>query len=192
MQLPLRQYWALFGVYLAPQRGRVALLAVALLGGIGAQLLAPQALRVFVDTVVGSGEARPLLVAAALFLGLALLTQVLGVAASYLGEIVGWQATNALRLELARYCLGLDLAFHNARTPSASMTSALAAISFGSGLNMLHSLGRNLSRKGARCSTSASAAGCGRPHRWWTPVGPMCFAVSVVSGGASVCCRSIS
>ncbi len=117
MHLPLRQYWALFTAYLAPQRSQVLLLAVALLGGIGAQLLAPQQLRVFVDAAVGNGSATDLLAAAALFLGLALLTQALGVAATYLGETVGWRATNQLRLDLARHCLDLDLTFHNARTP---------------------------------------------------------------------------
>lgn len=117
MHLPLRQYWALFAAYLAPQRGRMALLAAALLVGIGAQLLAPQVLQRFVDTAVGGGAAGDLLAAAALFLGLALLTQALTVAATYLGETVGWQATNALRLDLTRHCLDLDLAFHNGRTP---------------------------------------------------------------------------
>jgi ABC-type multidrug transport system fused ATPase/permease subunit len=117
MRLPLRQYWALFAAYLAPQRGRMLLLGLALFGAIGAQLLAPQVLRVFVDAAVGAAAAGALLRAAALFLGLALLTQALGMTATYLGESVGWRATNALRIDLARHCLELDLAFHNARTP---------------------------------------------------------------------------
>jgi ABC-type multidrug transport system fused ATPase/permease subunit len=117
MNLPLRQYWALFAAYLAPQRGRMLLLGLALFGAIGAQLLAPQVLRVFVDSAVGDASAGPLLRAAALFLGLAVLTQTLNVTATYLGETVGWQATNSLRITLARHCLDLDLTFHNARTP---------------------------------------------------------------------------
>lgn len=117
MRLPLRQYWALCAAYLAPQRGRMLLLGVALFGAIGAQLLAPQVLRVFVDAAVSDAAAEPLLRAAAFFLGLAVLTQALNVAATYLGETVGWRATNALRLDLVRHCLDLDLAFHNDRTP---------------------------------------------------------------------------
>jgi ATP-binding cassette, subfamily B, bacterial len=32
------------------------------------------------------------------------------------GAAVGWTATNALRSDLARHCLGLDLGFHKSRT----------------------------------------------------------------------------
>ncbi len=34
-----------------------------------------------------------------------------------MAEDVGWTATNRLREDLARHCLDLDLAFHNAHTP---------------------------------------------------------------------------
>src|ERR671920_73944 len=37
--------------------------------------------------------------------------------ATWLGESVGWTATNALRADLTRHCLGLDLTFHKDRTP---------------------------------------------------------------------------
>jgi ABC-type multidrug transport system fused ATPase/permease subunit len=117
MHLPLRHYYRLLAAYLAPQRGRMALLAVALLGAIGLQLLAPQALRIFVDAAVGGAEVAPLLTAAVVFLGLVLLTGMLNLAAIFLGETVGWQATNSLRHELVRHGLELDLAFHNRRTP---------------------------------------------------------------------------
>jgi ATP-binding cassette subfamily B protein/ATP-binding cassette subfamily C protein len=117
MRLPLRQYYQLLAAYLAPQRGRMTLLGVALLGAIGLQLLAPQALRVFVDAAVGGAGAQPLFAAAAVFLGLVLFTGLLNLAAIFLGETVGWQATNSLRRDLVRHCLELDLAFHNRRTP---------------------------------------------------------------------------
>ncbi|HBR24110.1 MAG TPA: ABC transporter ATP-binding protein, partial [Firmicutes bacterium] len=35
----------------------------------------------------------------------------------YLGERVGWTATDALRDEFVRHCLKLDMSFHKARTP---------------------------------------------------------------------------
>lgn len=116
MNLPLHQYWSLFKTYLTPQRGRVVLLSVVVLSMIGMQLANPQVLRFFIDAVVSGAAMQSLLIAAALFLGLALLIQVLTVLASYLGEVVGWTATNALRVDLAEHCLNLDIAFHNART----------------------------------------------------------------------------
>ena len=43
--------------------------------------------------------------------------QVVGVAATYVGEDVGWRSANQLRADLARHCLKLDMRFHNERTP---------------------------------------------------------------------------
>lgn len=103
--------------YLAPQRWRVGLLAILLLGSIGLQLLNPQILRAFIDTVTRPGPQGGLPGIAALFLGLAILQQVLNVGATWASERVAWTATNSLRADLALHCLRLDLSFHKARTP---------------------------------------------------------------------------
>jgi ABC-type multidrug transport system fused ATPase/permease subunit len=50
-------------------------------------------------------------------MGIALLQQVVHVGAAYMGENVAWRATNALRSDLARHCLYLDMSFHNDKTP---------------------------------------------------------------------------
>jgi len=116
-----RTYTHLLGTYLGPQRRHAALLAVLLLGSIGLQLLNPQIIRFFIDTSQGpegaSGPQQTLVAAALLFLGLALAQRVAGVATTYVGENVGWQATNALRADLALHCLRLDMQFHQRRTP---------------------------------------------------------------------------
>lgn len=117
MNLPLKQYWHLLARYLQPQGRRVLWLSLTLLGSIGLQILNPQILRYFIDTAVGGGSQSALLQAALLFIGIAALTQVLTVAATYFGETVAWSATNALRLDLAKHCLNLDLSFHKSRTP---------------------------------------------------------------------------
>src|SRR5258706_3633843 len=117
MSIPLRQYWSLLVTYLRPQRRRVILLAALLLGSIGLQLANPQLLRYFIDTAQAGGEMTALIEAALLFIGVALVNQVLSVGATYVGENVGWTATNALRADLTLHCLRLDLGFHKARTP---------------------------------------------------------------------------
>ena len=50
-------------------------------------------------------------------MGVALLQQVVAVAAGFMGENVAWHATNGLRADLARHTLGLDMAFHNDKSP---------------------------------------------------------------------------
>ena len=101
---------------MAPQRKRFVLLAILLLGSIGLQVINPQIVRVFIDA--SSSQAAGTLTAAALaFVGIALLQQVVGVGATYVGENVAWTATNTLRAELARHCLSLDMAFHDGHAP---------------------------------------------------------------------------
>ena len=117
MNIPLTHYWRLLVGYLRPQWPRVVLLAVLLLGSIGLQLANPQILRSFIDTAMAGGAPQALTFAALLFIALALAQQLLTVLATYVGENVGWTATNQLRADLTLHCLQLDLAFHKARTP---------------------------------------------------------------------------
>ncbi len=118
MNLPLKSYWDLLSRHIRPQKRRFALLMVLLLGGIGLQLLLPQIMRRFIDAALGSVATNLLLAITALaFIGIALLQQGVSVSVTYLGESVAWTATNALRAELARHCLNLDMSFHNNHTP---------------------------------------------------------------------------
>lgn len=117
MRIPLKQYWSLLNKYLKPQWPRAALLALLLLTQIGLSLLIPQIARFFIDTAISGGAVRSLVDAALLFIGVAIVGQVLAVAATYVGENVAWEATNALRFDLTLHCLGLDPSFHKAHTP---------------------------------------------------------------------------
>ncbi len=117
MKIPLRQYWSLLARYIRPQGRRVLYLAVFILAGIALQVVSPQIMRFFVDAAREGASERRLLGAAVLFIALAVAQQVASVLATYLGENVGWSATNALRSDLSRHCLHLDMTFHNQHTP---------------------------------------------------------------------------
>ncbi|NJM98362.1 MAG: ABC transporter ATP-binding protein [Phormidesmis sp. RL_2_1] len=117
MTLSGRAYRKFLATYLSPQRNRVAGLAIALLGGIGLQVLNPQLMRYFIDTAVAGGAQRSLLAAALGFMAIAIIRQGLAIAATYLGETIAWSATNELRLNLVEHCLHLDLSFHQTHTP---------------------------------------------------------------------------
>ena len=117
MNIPLRRYWDLLGPYILLQKGRFVLLTGLLLGSIGLQVVNPQIMRHFIDAAM-AGEATGTLAVAALgFVAIALFQQAIGVTATYVGENVAWTATNALRAELARHCLTLDMSFHNDTSP---------------------------------------------------------------------------
>lgn len=112
MKIPINQYWNLLRQYLKPQRPWVILLSVLLLAHIILQLFNPLVMRFFIDTAVAGGDLSPLIMAALLYLVIALINQGLGVSNTYLGEQVAWTATNALRLDLLSHVLHLDQSFH--------------------------------------------------------------------------------
>ena len=117
MTIPFKQYSNLLSDYLKPQKGRVIKLAIALLSSIALQILNPQLLGYFIDTAVEGGKTETLITISLIFVGVAVLNQILAVLTTYLSEIVAWTATNALCLDLAEHCLKLDLSHHKSRTP---------------------------------------------------------------------------
>ena len=110
-------YRAVLAVYLRPLWPAVTGLLVLLLLGTGLKLLNPQILALFIDGVVGGHSPAALTRLALLFLGVAVLTQILSVVETYLATHIGLAATNQLRADLALHCLQLDMGFHNSRTP---------------------------------------------------------------------------
>jgi len=117
MRIQFREYRDLFIKYLRPRWAKVLLLSGLMLAGIGLQVANPQIIRYFIDTALAGGSQQGLVYAALIFLAFAITTQALNVAAIYVGEDLGWSATNALRADLARHALGLDMVYHNDHTP---------------------------------------------------------------------------
>ncbi len=113
----MSSYLKLLVTYLRPQYPRVILLAVLLLGSIGLQLLGPQLVARFIDRATGREPMNMVLAAAALYVLVSLLQQLVGLGATYASETVAWTATNWLRADLAEHCLRLDLNFHKKHTP---------------------------------------------------------------------------
>ena len=116
-RVPVRQYSALLLKYLRQQKGIVALASALILTNIGLQLVNPQIMRYFIDEAVAGSPLSTLMAAAGIFVAVALVQQVIGVVATYTSGQVGWNATNALRSDLARHALFLDMPFHNSHTP---------------------------------------------------------------------------
>ena len=116
-RVPFRRYAALLWKYLRPQKALAAVVVVSLLGNIGLQLLSPQILRYFIDEALAGSAVGRLISIAVLFTVIAVVQQAVNVVAVYTSGRVGWTATNALRGDLARHCMKLDMSFHNRHTP---------------------------------------------------------------------------
>jgi ATP-binding cassette, subfamily B, bacterial len=111
------RYYELFRRYVGPRWRTALLLGALLIASILLQLANPQLLRAFIDNATRGSALDSLALIAIAFMAVALVNQVLSAWAQYVGEDLGWTATNALRADLVLHCLRLDLGFHKARTP---------------------------------------------------------------------------
>lgn len=117
MQVSLKQYYTLLVQYLHNQKLRFTWLTLLMFSSIGLQIVNPQITRRFIDAVTAGTDLTTLWYLALAFIGVALLHQLCAVSSTYMGESVAWQATNALRADLATHCLHLDMRFHGDRSP---------------------------------------------------------------------------
>ncbi|MGH2478924.1 MAG: ABC transporter ATP-binding protein [Ktedonobacteraceae bacterium] len=116
MNLPIRRYFALLMTYLKPQWLKTCLMVLCLLTGVGLQLLNPQLIGYFINTITTHGPVSALLAAGAVYILAAVLNQGVSVAGTYFSQYVAWTATNLLRSDLVRHCLSLDMSFHKTHT----------------------------------------------------------------------------
>jgi ABC-type multidrug transport system fused ATPase/permease subunit len=116
-KITFREYSRFLRHYLRSRIHLVVYLGVALFISIALQLTNPLIMRNFIDTARAGGAANDLNRLALIFIGVAIGQQFFGVLVAYITENLGWAATNDLRLDLARYTLGLDMSFHTAHTP---------------------------------------------------------------------------
>jgi ATP-binding cassette, subfamily B, bacterial len=101
-------------------RGRLHLvifLGVTLFINIALQIYNPQIMRDFIDAARAGSDSSQLTRLALTFIAIAVCHQILGVLVVYITENLGWATTNDLRLELSRFCMGLDMSFHTSHTP---------------------------------------------------------------------------
>ena len=111
------KYRVLLSRYFKPYLRQAAWSGAVLLAGVLLRLLNPQILRNFIDAAVARTAGNVLLTQAGWYLGIAILIQILAVPETWLATNIGLLATNRLRADLARHCLGLDMAFHKQHTP---------------------------------------------------------------------------
>ena len=106
----------LFGLlryYLRHRRGTVTLLGALLLASTGAQALTPLIVRHVIDSAMTGAALADLMWWGAAYGGAATLAFAITVVATFLSVRIGWQSTNALRVDLLRHTVRLDLRFHH-------------------------------------------------------------------------------
>lgn len=92
------------------------MLALCIGVGTGLELLIPKIMKQFIDGVIEGKEFKALTLVVGAFVLVSVGRRVLGFATAYVGETLGWLATNAMRVGLTKHCLGLDPEFHAAHS----------------------------------------------------------------------------
>ena len=112
-----RGHWRALVGLLTPNAGAVAAMGLLLtLSGV-LPLIGPILVAAFIDAAVDGSATGRLTVLAAVYVGLAVLGQVLAVVVAWAATDLAWRVTNDLRSELTAHVLGLDLAFHRRTSP---------------------------------------------------------------------------
>ncbi|MFM2310423.1 MAG: hypothetical protein RLY87_2545 [Chloroflexota bacterium] len=118
MSLPnINRYRSLLTTYFWPQRRQVTLLVLLIIGDNILLLVGPRVLSQFVDAAVAGAASDVLVWLSIWYLIAAISQQAFTMSATYVGEKTGWQAANALRSDLAKHTLDLDMSFHKKQTP---------------------------------------------------------------------------
>jgi ATP-binding cassette, subfamily B, bacterial len=117
MPAPLARLRRVLRIYLAPQRGRLALLAGLVAIELVLQLGLPRVVQTFIDSATTGSALRILLWIGVAYLGVAIGQNLTQVVRQYVAQNIGLIATNHIRADLTQHCLQLDMSFHNTHTP---------------------------------------------------------------------------
>ncbi|SHJ91186.1 ATP-binding cassette, subfamily B [Hathewaya proteolytica DSM 3090] len=112
MKSEIKSYFKLLSKYLKAMKLQVIFLGVVLACSVGLQLVIPKITGYFIDSATKGAPMKILIFAATSFIVLAIIQQVLALVSTYVAQVVGWNASNELRIDLIRQCLNLDSSFH--------------------------------------------------------------------------------
>jgi len=107
----------LFALLARGRRVQLAGLGALLAVSSAAPLAGPQLLRVFIDEAVAGRPLSLLALIAGGYVAVSFVQQGIGVAVAQVSTQLAWATTNDLRHRVARHVLGLDLSFHERRSP---------------------------------------------------------------------------
>lgn len=114
---PATSRWRALAALLRPDAWRWAGLGALVAAGSGLILTGPLIVRNIVDRATSGTTTSQLSRLAALFLVVAVATQLINMAVAWMATITAWHTTNGIRIRLARHVLGLSHAFHRQHTP---------------------------------------------------------------------------
>ena len=117
MASSLKAIVSLLRKYLKPYIPQVILLSIFLMIGNSIEIINPQIVSYYIDSVTEDFNKQIALFAGLMYIGMSLLQRGLMVVIRYFSQNLGWATTNDLRSDLTKHCMHLDMTFHNKYKP---------------------------------------------------------------------------
>ena len=119
IKIPFLKYFKLLTKYLRPHKFKLLLLIGLITSSTILAVINPQILKYYIDSVFDPEfkNLGNLKFAILLYVGIALIAQVLTIFSVYIGLNLAWDTTNKLRYDLLTHTLDLDMNFHNSKKP---------------------------------------------------------------------------
>lgn len=109
--------WRALGALLRPDTWRWVGLGALVAAASALTIAGPLIIRRLIDEATAGATSAQIARLAGIFLGVAVLTQLVSVLVAWLATVSAWRTTNALRLRMTRHVLDLDHEFHRTHTP---------------------------------------------------------------------------
>ncbi len=119
IKIPFRKYFRLLREYLKPEFRKFLLLIILLVVSTILSVVNPQILKRYIESASDPlfTDFSTLILAAVIYITLAIIAQILLIASVYIGQNLAWDSTNTLRYDLLNHCMHLDMRFHNEHKP---------------------------------------------------------------------------
>ena len=117
MKLPFQKHLSLLKTYVAPFKLRVLVISILILLNVRIKIISPQIIKFYLDSVTTTADLSVIQTAVILFIGLAIVQEIVYIINVYLSVDLAWLTTNNLRLDLFRHTANLDMTYHNRHKP---------------------------------------------------------------------------
>lgn len=117
MEIPFGNYWRLQKKYMLPFKKKIIALGTLIVVNILLQVIGPQIIGDYIDTVTTSTSGSLYTEIAILYILVAVVQQLALVSSIYLAQDLAWRSTNSLRADLFSHSMRLDMTFHNEFRP---------------------------------------------------------------------------
>lgn len=117
MKMPFHKHLSLLSIYVSPYKRKMLMIALLIFINVGIKVINPQIIRYYLDSVQSVTDLSVITNAALLFIGMAIIQEIIYIVNVYFSVDLAWITTNNLRFDLFKHTSNLDMTFHNQYKP---------------------------------------------------------------------------